>query len=56
MGDQDDGRFLLAGGRGEQVHHQFAGHRVQRPGRLVGEQYLRAGDQAAYAGVTVIRG
>ena len=32
---------------GEQVHHQLAGHRVQRPGRLVGEQHLRAGDQAA---------
>ncbi len=47
MGDQDDGGAVLAGGAGEQVHHQFPGHRVQRPGRLVGEQHLRPGDQAA---------
>src|SRR6266702_5557790 len=27
VGDQDDGRALLAGASGEQVHHQLPGHR-----------------------------
>jgi hypothetical protein len=47
VGDQDDRGAVLADGGGEQVHHQLAGHRVERPGRLVGEQHLRLGDQAA---------
>jgi hypothetical protein len=46
VGNQDDRGALLAGSGGQQVHHQLPGHRVQRPGRLVGEQHLRAGDQA----------
>ena len=47
VGDQDHGGAVLAGGGGEQVHHQLPRHRVQRPGWLVGEQHLGTGDQAA---------
>ena len=47
MGDEDDGGALLAGGGGHQGHDVLAGERVQRAGRLVSEQHLWLGDQAA---------
>jgi hypothetical protein len=47
VGDQDDGGAVLADGGGEQFHHQLAGHRVERPGRLVGEQHFGISDEAA---------
>ena len=47
MADDDDGGALLAGGRDQEVHDVLAGERVQRSGRLVGEQDLGPGNQAA---------
>ena len=47
VGDEDDGGALLAGGADQQVHDLLAGERVQRAGRLVGEEDLGLGDQPA---------
>jgi hypothetical protein len=40
MGHQHHGRALFAGQVHQQVHHLLAGQRVERAGRLVGEQDL----------------
>jgi hypothetical protein len=42
--NHDDGDALVAIECGEQVHDVAAGRRVEVAGRLVGEQYLRAGN------------
>ena len=52
VGDQHDGGALLAGGADQQLHHLLAGERVQRAGRLVGEQHLAAGRPAPRASAT----
>ena len=47
MGDHDDGDALFLVERDEQVHDLVAALAVEVAGRLVGEQYQRAGDDGA---------
>ena len=50
MGDEDHGGALLPGGGDEKLHDLLAGQRVQRSGRLVGEEDLGPGYQAPSQG------
>ena len=50
MGDEDDGRALLARRRGQKLHDEFAGERVERSCRLVGEEHLGLGHEATGQG------
>ena len=43
--DEDDRRALGAHGIDQQVHDVLAGERVERAGRLIGEQHLRSRHQ-----------